>query len=235
MIYVVPDIHGNYELLARLLDINDGEYPVVQIGDLMNVVVESISEDSRCLTLVEDSSIDIHLVGNHEHCLLGGGKFGGAYIDPEIQTRYNALYRRGKVRACYIAGKDLLITHAGIVRELEDKPQYKDAVNAGISLEDLWRLYPTADIFDNCGYARYGIDPYSGILWADFDEAKTRNFNQLVGHTVSNKKPPRTRHHPTKETWVTCMDWGGKHGKGAACYVDEGKIVKWEYVELEAN
>ena len=234
MIYVVPDIHGNYELLARLLNINGGEYPVVQIGDLMNVVMESISGDSRCLTLVEDRSIDYHLVGNHEHCLLGGGRFGGAFIDPDIQARYNALYRKGKVHASYIAGKDLLITHAGIVRELEDDLKYQNAVDAGINLGNLWKRFPTADIFDNCGPARFGSDDYSGILWADFDEAKTRNFNQLVGHTVSKKRPPRTRNHPTRNTWVTCMDWGSKTGKGAACYVsDEGEIVEWEYVELD--
>jgi hypothetical protein len=227
--FVAPDVHGNIDLLTRLLQTAgiidgqgkrvDGDTLTVQLGDLCNCVASSTIEDRRCLDQVRDW-FDVYLVGNHEHPYFGGPPFAGFWHDVEIERRLHRLNDEGLLRPC-VAVDGILVSHAGLAPWC----RFRTAATAERALCDLWRLNPKDAAFSTIGRARGGYNETGGVLWSDWSEPKNPWFWQLVGHTPG--AGVRTLTHPNGKKAV-CIDVGGKSGAtltGAFIYNGEVGFV----------
>lgn len=216
--FIVPDIHGHYETLRNLLreagvldenDTRDGDWNVVQLGDLANCVREDVNGDLDCLKTVGDW-IDTMLIGNHEYAYFGG-KFGGYYHYPDVQMQLNRIEREGRLSPAALVGKDndILVTHAGYVPS-EGIESAQEGYDYAI---EKWNEDKTHPVFDQVGLVRGGRAKNGGILWSDWMEQKAHEFNQIVGHTPQ-KNGVQRRDYATGK-WSICIDCGAKSGTGA--------------------
>lgn len=227
--FVVPDAHGNHQLVRglliqeRLIDENgrrfDNSTHVVQLGDLCNCVAPTIHDDLACLQFAQEW-FDVMLIGNHEYAYFGGDfPFDGFWPDPEIKMRLHQLNAREFIKAAH-AVDDILITHAGLTPWAMKRLAAPDLSPAGIafSLNSIWKMDPRDPIFAVEGMARGGRQKEGGVLWADWSEPKLRKIRQLIGHSVDD----RIRYKNS----ATCIDLGA--GKGstrmAGAWIRDGII-----------
>lgn len=232
--FVVADAHGNWDAVQGLLrqeGLWDDAGPtklgfstrMIQLGDLMNCVKDSYFQD---IETIENASnvFDIFLPGNHEHPYWPGyiTKFWGFYYYPPIEKLIEGLVDDGSYHAA-VAHGNVLITHAGLCRGHEGSWQTAD--EAATYLNEAWEKDPSDAIFNEIGYARGGRVPYGGILWSDWQEAKCRDFSQVVGHTPG--KLIRTRDHESTKTQAVCIDLGANVGRRiAGAWIDaDGTIT----------
>lgn len=250
--FVFGDIHGRYEALIRLLEyagiVEDGErvqddFQVVSIGDLANVVAVDVNGDKECLTALKDGLIDIALIGNHEAPLIFPSmSFGGYYRDPEVGAVYNHLERMGKLVPSMLIGGTLL-THAGVHRYFDflSPQEANDAINyvyenwSDLNGNNEEKFYfqnnidiPKYMVLDAVSAKRGGGYPMGGILWADYDEPKNKNFSQIFGHTPTAKGPVLTEWKGTGIFHVN-IDTAAKKGLlPTGVWLDEdGKIDQY--------
>lgn len=224
--FVIPDLHGRYELLEALYEVTGiprapedrATYDIrtVQLGDLANCVSEDISRD---VTTLERSRtlIDVRLVGNHEHPYFGGPRFGGFWRDPAVAT---ALLRLNWQAA--LAVGDTLLTHAGVpIGFLPEMPVPELAE----LLNQAWREDPTHPWFRQIGRSRFGDADYGGVLWRDdIEDQLDWSFNQVYGHTVRREGPI---HVEREGTWSLNLDCGGHHNVtriAAAWLAEDGSL-----------
>ena len=248
--FVVPDAHGNRELVLGLLEqeeiVEDGkriagsEVQVIQLGDLANCVASSVNDDLDALALV-GPVIDFMLIGNHEHPYFGGPAFTGFWPDPMVSRARQRLADYRLIYAAY-AVDDILLTHAGLTEDFSYEKELAQAW-AG-ELNELWDHDPTNIVFSMIGRSRGGWYENGGILWSDWSEPKSGKVRQIVGHTVGENwrafMPPNggsptfamvlpdgDRHKVSR----LCLDVGA--GKGATrilgAWVNEGEVTIVEY------
>lgn len=222
--FVVADAHGNWDAVEKLLRQEDvlvaprKEVTLVHLGDLANCVKESVEDDVQTLAEAE-TVFDVLLVGNHEHPYWPGyiDKFSGFFYHPAVAEqiqleRYQAAYHFGGV----------LVTHAGLARQWEDEWQSADM--AAYELNKMFEKDPAHAIFGQIGRARGGWNANGGILWSDYQEGKSRRFNQLYGHTPGQKI---RRSQSTKfDTEHVCIDLGAK---------DKGKPIAGAWIDSWGN
>jgi hypothetical protein len=232
-VFVVGDVHGNYELVVGLLlkagilenhgrlgVLRRSSVKVVQIGDLANCVGESRDDDLYCLTNAR-RWFDLVLVGNHEHPYFGGPKFSGFFPFPEIREPLLRLERQGFVRPTFRVG-NILVTHAGVGTQW-DMPS---ATSAQARLVSAWRNDPASPMFSSIGAARGGWSSTGGVLWADRGEPKEPRFDQIVGHTPQDMVHADLHGAEGTATWY--VDLGGGKGRGrlAGIWIRDGKIAE---------
>ena len=214
---VLPDVHGNYELLVCLLEAASPtkDDRIIQLGDLMNCVFDSEEGDLLCLETAKNVGAEI-LVGNHEHPLLGGPRFSGYYEHPAVREAYSET----TVLPSATVGP-VLITHAGLTTQRTEARGTAEETNH--LLRSLWAEEPRASVFSDISPHRGGRQLRGGVLWADLHEPKERRFSQLFGHTPHDG-PTLALHEETEgQTWTCCIDVGGKYGReacGAWLYED---------------
>lgn len=255
-VFCVPDVHGDYRILAALLQeqsIIDSSWErcnqdamVVQLGDLGNCVPESVTVDQACLEHAEDW-FDVYLIGNHEHPYFGGPRFSGFWSDSAIGHKLQLLNSIGLIQAAHVVD-DILITHAGVIEgaTLDNDVGPGTAQEWADALNDLWQRNTIHPIFSTIGKSRGGQAEGGGILWSDFSEPKHEGFPQIVGHTVDDGV--RLRRRPFVEAWappkyafemdrgdVLCLDQGTGGASAApriaGCWIREGlvEVVRYEW------
>lgn len=214
----------------------------VQLGDLANVVLQDEAGDCLALDLatfgmsldeLEKTTEPLHgwfdavLVGNHEHPFFGGPRFNGYYLHPSVEhrMRHMEMPEIDLWRPAYcVPQMNLLITHAGWARDLKffeagspiDPPTALDAYEF---LQRAWRFDPSGPVFSQIGQSRGGWNNVGGVLWSDWSEAKSRAFNQLIGHTTDDDV--RRRDYSREGTWSLCIDANAKrYGRITGCLID---------------
>jgi hypothetical protein len=237
--FVIFDTHGYYKNLKGLLKAAEILKPlkgnsdhlqkvedvyVVHIGDLLNCVSDSVEGDLKCLKYVRKGFIDLMLIGNHEHPYFYGPKFSGFAHFTEIQERLRKLYYRERLVAAYHE-EGILFTHAGLSDYYSG--DWDSAEDAALEINETWQTQPDHTLFSDIGYERMGEAVAGGILWSDWTEQKTSDFDQVVGHTPQKALPPVELVHPNGRKTI-CGDWGGKWGNHlAGCWVLPGGELDW--------
>jgi len=243
--FVVPDCHGNVELVAGLLQqetlIDEnfdrvvhhpdyGEVTIVQLGDLCNCISSSVDEDKACLGFAPDW-FDVYLVGNHEYPYFAGYNhgFSGFWRDVEIERALYWLHDRKLIQVAYSAG-DVLITHAGLTswaRNQLGNLGNLGAAHYSVVLNKLWDLNPRHPVLSAVGRERGGWRESGGILWAHWGETLPRNLRQVVGHTVGKEIRQRGKAY--------CIDLGAgkRSSRIAGCWISDGVITTVEHTIAE--
>lgn len=221
--FVVGDIHGHYESLRELLLAAELIYrddsltelgkliDKLQIGDLANAVYEDIDGDLKCLqTVFEYDWFDFILIGNHEAPLfMESPPFGGYYKDDAVATAYRRLGHHGKLLPSFVVG-DTLISHAGVAKKFSyaNVDEAHEVIQKEFEMVTIERGHSL--LLNGIGRSRGGRDTSGGILWCDWMEAKSPNYNQIVGHTPQAKI--QKRNYPSTGNWSVCVDVGAKSG-----------------------
>lgn len=185
---VIGDVHGEHSMLARLLEKADvgPDDVLVQLGDLLNVVRDSVPKDEKTLTLAEENGIHL-LVGNHEAALLKGWpRFSGSHFDLKLAQKYKALIASKQVTLACVVGKTL-ITHAGLhpafaPKENVQPKTFVRRLGSPKSREPFEFVRAISSM-------RGGFRPYGGILWRDEREWLFSGYSQVFGHTALSKEP----------------------------------------------
>jgi hypothetical protein len=145
--FVVPDLHGQTELMLGLLRAAGIATPdglrteetaadtVISVGDLINGVMADWSNDEDILKRA-DGLVDLIVLGNHEHPYYGGLPFSGFSPSPAVRSALYAWELTGRVVHEVVIG-DTLITHAGV----HAKFRFGTAVEAAAAIEDVWDNY----------------------------------------------------------------------------------------------
>lgn len=131
---IVPDVHGNLDLLLKFLEATgatrDGKrepgWTIGSVGDLVNMGSYGVpyrgflSDDLGCLELAETLPFDWICIGNHElwytHGLQAGVWNGMARMDqlhPDVMRVMGRLVRTGVYRVAEAVG-EVLVSHAGV-------------------------------------------------------------------------------------------------------------------------
>ncbi len=172
---IIPDIHGDSDLLSQMIATHSTAERIISIGDLANCVYSSARGDVECLSIARAFNIEM-LVGNHEYPYFGGGRFAGFANVPEVKDAIRAL----DWKVATTVG-DILLTHAGISFALMSFNPDVEKIATILNAE--FAINPCADIFSACGPQRGGYAKSGGILWADYDEPKDQSIRQIFGHT----------------------------------------------------
>ncbi len=232
-VFVVADAHGRHDLVEGLLNQErllrgqraDGT-AVVHVGDLINAVASSISDDLECLRRAREW-FDVYLVGNHEHPYFGGPRFSGFWRDPEIER---ALFALESIIQPTLAYEGVLVSHAGLTVEMagpeEDHSGWETAEAADEEIRWAWSqrsMRGTIPLFAAIGWSRGGSSRFGGILWSDWEEPKALAFNQVVGHSVGRE----VRWQRRDGKFAVCIDLGASkevNGALAGAWIRDGEV-----------
>jgi len=193
MIYVISDVHGNYEGLVKslkkhgIIDKHGNrqlarKHTVISIGDLANCVDKNVEGDIECLKLV-GPVIDKLIMGNHEMPYFADwNSFGGFSWKPEVHHLLSMLMNEDKIIPSYLFNKTL-ISHAGVSRNILSVLMKAEEIQDNIKNHFDARNWSSV-WFGSIGRARGGANMCGGILWCDFEqEFIPTSFPQIVGHT----------------------------------------------------
>lgn len=199
----IGDIHGKVEEVERALAL-DGKK--VFVGDFMDSFERGDGEHEQCIELVcaaiERGDTEA-IFGNHEL----------SYLIPQIHRcsgyskgRHGIVAKHGdKIAALFkphlLLDKDLLITHAGVTRQLWDECQLK-LETLDKQLYNLWQDHRSPVHY--ISYKRGGRNPYGGTFWNDWREFRpVPELRQVFGHTGGSpiRTTPDGRNH-----CIDCLD-----------------------------
>lgn len=224
--FVIADAHGRHDLVEGLLRqegllgrAHRAGTTVVQLGDLVNCVSNSIGRDQECLRRAPEW-FDVYLVGNHEHPYFDGPAFGGFWPDLEIKHLLRSYNARGLIRPC-IAIDGVLVSHAGLSSRWGGSCETAEEAEKWLVHE--WQGSTKAGVFSAIGPDRGGWSKSGGVLWADWREPKRMAFSQVVGHTVDREVRWRRR----KGKFAVCIDLGASkevNGALAGAWLIDGKV-----------
>ena len=188
--FIIGDSHSHHKAIKALLKqeglLKGGkrlrpDVTVIHLGDLLNSVISSRDDDLKSLELVENGTINFLVLGNHETPYFNLPAFAGFFNFPEIKERLDALYKLGVIKPAMAIEDEILLTHAGLGKTIGDgiaSPQ------EAVQDVDGAFLYDKHDsIISAIPWARGGSVKHGGIFWADWSEAKSTKFTQIVGHT----------------------------------------------------
>ena len=163
---VVGDIHGQVEVVEKILDMGE---PTVFVGDFMDSYTRSPEDCIESYRLALDSHATV-LFGNHERSYMYPHMRCSGY-NPKTQVLFDHLDTSEVKDYHWIDG--ILISHAG-VSELLLK-------HKGITLDE----YLKEGAFDDIGVMRGGSSSFGGLYWCDFnmDFEPVLEVPQVFGHT----------------------------------------------------
>ena len=228
---MIADAHGRHDLVEGLLRqegllgyAHRAGTTVIQLGDLVNCVANSIGADQECLRRAPDW-FDVYLVGNHEHPYFDGPAFSGFWRDPEIGHLLRSYAARGFIRPC-IAIDGVLVSHAGLSRRWGGSCESAEEAETWLTNE--WQGRPNGLVFSAIGVERGGWHKSGGVLWADWREPKRMAFSQIVGHTVG----PEVRWRRRNGKFAACIDLGASkevNGPLVGAWLIDGKVTIASY------
>lgn len=170
---VVGDIHGQYELVEKVLDL---KMPTVFVGDFMDSFTRSTQDCVRSLMAALDASHNRDdvtvLFGNHERSYIDQHMVCSGYSN--TTQSYISLLKPILEREMkhYTYAEGFLISHAGVSQRLLD------------GLDRTLPDYLGMGEFDQIGGYRGGVSPCGGLYWCDWNvEFEPLDQPQIVGHT----------------------------------------------------
>lgn len=193
MLYVISDVHGNYEGLIKALQkkkIIDKKgrrqlarkHKVISVGDLSNCVEDSIIGDNECYNLM-GNVIDYVCLANHEAAYfderLG---FNGFHYYEGLHRKLLELEENGMLVPAYLHN-GTLISHAGISKSILSVSMDVNEIYGALLYH--WKAFNyNYSWFSSIGQSRGGKNHCGGILWCDWKhEFRPTDFPQIVGHT----------------------------------------------------
>ena len=175
----VGDIHGRVDHVEAALAMPGRK---IFVGDFVDSFSRSTDDMRRCLDLVLASEADI-LYGNHEM----------SYLMPKrhlcsgwrAETAALMAHYRKQIEARFVPFPllgDLLVTHAGLTKALWDNQQLNRDILTQVLAEG---FADSTSFFHRIGFARGGLDRYSGPLWCDYrhEFEPVPGLRQVFGHT----------------------------------------------------
>lgn len=225
---VVPDVHGEWELLRDLLlaagaiDEQLERVPGIRVVGVGDLVHGTLASEERDMKTLEQATrwLDSSLLGNHEAALLGMTEFDGVWRGGPVVSAVRSLCFRGFFTPALLEGQTLL-THAGVAPEF-----------AGATAEETYELIQAAWMSDQHSPLFGAIssskrtdypDETGGILWLDWDEARSRDFSQIVGH--SPRAEAELQEHG--EIFHLNVDAGSRAGRRlTAALLEDGEPVE---------
>lgn len=190
--FVVPDLHGHYDLAVGLLRAAgvpptprlrlDAGVRCVQLGDLAHCKAASADADAEVLDHAR-AWFDVVLLGNHEAGYILDTGFKGFWVVPQVGAALTRLLHEGILQPCLLVG-DTLLTHAGVARRWSRGT----AADTEAAIRWRWRHDRNHPMLTSVGRKRGGEHEVGGILWSDWSESRAP-FNQVHGHSVIPKGP----------------------------------------------
>lgn len=225
---VVPDVHGNLEILVGLLkaagavDERLERLPgvrVVGVGDIIHGTLKSEEGDIACLELAE-RLFDCSLLGNHEAAVIGLTGFDGVWRQGPVASMVRSLVFRGFFVPALLEG-DTLLTHGGVAPEFAAAT----AKETYAKIMDAWGDGPDTSLFTAISHPERTSypEPVGGIFWLDWREQRATGFSQVVGHTPLEDAELQD----LGEVFHLNVDAGGKGGrKLVAAVLEDGEPVE---------
>lgn len=236
---IIPDIHNNW--VDAEINISD-ECPdqIVFLGDYFDSYDMDTIEPTLATAYWLRDSVNkknrIHLIGNHDLSYLTYGALQCAgysiFKDRAIKSYMTKDIWR-KMKWYTWIDETWLCTHAGLSKDFY--LTYNDRMSQPLPVKTFLekeseRAWDTIDkdckddhIFWHCSPSRGGIDPYSGILWCDFNEFKPlQPIKQIFGHTAGDFVRQQGANY--------CIDTMGKNW---AIYDDKDRTMTIKGVKIK--
>lgn len=190
---IVGDIHGDLNLLQRIYQEFPSEKKII-VGDLVDSFVHSIAQQHLCVQFVlqqVDKGDTVCLLGNHEYSYLEPEKLRCSGYSGVLAALLMPHLRdiRSKFKH-FVYDKDtkILYTHAGLTLKFWNKFELSFD-NLEIKLQDMVEDDPAYGEFFWIGGSRYGMRPFGGPLWCDWNQEfqPVPGLRQVFGHTPIRK------------------------------------------------
>lgn len=205
LIHFIGDIHGKTEVVEAALGLPGTK---VFVGDFMDSFDRSPEDHARCLDLVLDTGDDVVcLYGNHElsymHPLMRCSGYSRA-MEQVFAARWARIYE--KFDFYYLVEPDLLVTHAGLTRQLWEEMEC-DIEELPDVLERLCASASAGPFYD-IGRARGGFASFGGPLWCDYqyEFLPVHGLRQVFGHTRRGERNG-VRTSDGLNWCIDCLDW----------------------------
>lgn len=190
---IIPDVHCR-NFYKPALEIKDSK--IVFLGDYMDPYPQEGFSSENGLANLEEI-IDFKkanpdrvtlLIGNHDINYFWQQNWASRY-NRFLSTDIHHLFDENlELFEIYKVLDGVLFTHAGVSKGWCDYCDIKDPIK---SIDEYWKEFlkdpfneSNLPLFD-CGYARWGAQPYGGPFWNDLNEYKEENpvgFIQIAGH-----------------------------------------------------
>lgn len=197
---IIPDIHTKFGLAEIIIEKEEPDN-VVFLGDYFDSFGDNMEIANQTAVWLKESLEKpnrIHLLGNHDLSYLNRNYMCSGFTEEKFHSINQTGIDLTKLQNyCWVG--DWLCTHAGLSYEF-----YKTFAGSGQNVSDFietfskdesqrFRLYA-------CSSYRGGQDPYSGIVWCDYDEfVDIPDVKQIFGHTRGSLR--QTENH-------ICLDTG---------------------------
>lgn len=184
---VFGDIHGEEKWEDIVTKHPDAQY--IFLGDYCDpylseyTPLRTVNNLKKIISLKKERPDDvILLLGNHDthYIYPQSGICSRFMIDADVEIRTTLKENIELFCNAFTMGR-LLFTHAGVSEEWLN---YARLLNDENLVPNLNSPEICPEIFD-CGAARGGSKPYSGIFWSDISEMNNplKGYVQIVGHT----------------------------------------------------
>jgi hypothetical protein len=204
---IIPDIHGQFKIVDKLLDHQSGRYhDIIFLGDHFDSFGDSpdiVRETATWLNKMLDRDDVINLNSNHDI----------SYMYPTNKHLYCSGFEHEKARAifsvldifkfrektkAYHRINNFIFSHAGVSRKLleyfhrkglidsveYDASQIENQLNSMKEKARVWSEVGHVHPLYDAGYDRGGPAEVGGILWCDFDYFEPiPNVINFFGHT----------------------------------------------------
>jgi hypothetical protein len=187
----VGDIHGDVGII-RALPEKFPDHHLIFVGDFLDSFTYPSSYQVECVRLVLDyirTGRATSLFGNHEFSYLGPRQLLASGYNPITNAQFMPLVsdvRRAFKPFVYFSASRVLVTHAGLTKQLWDEHELTiDTLES--TLLDWFRARECQSPFYAIGRARGGWDRWGGPLWCDYQKEFTPipGLAQVFGHSAS--------------------------------------------------
>ena len=202
---IIPDVHTRFKV-AEALIARENPDKTIFLGDYFDAFGDDAETAAQTAAWLKDSmgcKNRIHLLGNHDLAYMDPlGHTCSGFTSSKLEAIRNIGPDLTKLKDHYWMDEEWLCTHAGLsltfyCRYGREKLPVRQFLR-DITERDHSLLY-------DCGPARGGADPCSGILWCDYSEEfeEIRGTNQVFGHTRGMM--------PRKGSYHFCIDTELRH------------------------
>jgi hypothetical protein len=207
-VIVIPDIHGNVEMVDRAISMLPECDKMIFLGDYTDSFKATNEDILTCVKKVIELKVYngdkvTLLLGNHDYTYKESPDYYCSGHRPEMIDMLKPLFNTG-----YFYNHKLingyLFTHAGITERWIDQAPYKIENESFLfkALDESEMTQQGRDWLNQVGYARGGMRYNAGgIFWADKTELDNNAYfsehikHQVVGHTCL----PQIKHRVINE------------------------------------